>query len=284
VECSLEERKIKATESGKAAAKMPLDPTWVYAVNLAKREFPSVGGHIVAIAALRSAQHKIFLDAPHVGDHPWKAFGHPTSDHITELNALYTYERMRVSVKDEALLNNWCNHSLLDRQAMEAVIEVRDDCFEKLGGSQKWDDGFDASSDEEIRRVLARSLFRHTAFSKKRADVLTYHTVHGNWAGVLHPYSNLHQTGPAWIVYDKYTVGKAVPTLSFGTAIDPDWIKVGSRPKHMSHANAAKDLPYFQDDRLKRSVALGTIVQTQVKEALYRARGASAEQASKSWW
>jgi hypothetical protein len=66
---------------------------------------------------------------------------------------------------------------------------VRHDCFQKLDGSHKWDDSFDASSDEKIGRVLTRSLFRHTAFSKTKTDVLTYHTVHGNWAGVLHPYA-----------------------------------------------------------------------------------------------
>jgi hypothetical protein len=58
------------------------------------------------------------MDAADVGDHPWKAFGHPTSDHITELNALCMYERMRVSIQDKALLNRWCNHCLLDRQTM----------------------------------------------------------------------------------------------------------------------------------------------------------------------
>jgi HrpA-like RNA helicase len=220
------DRRLQITHQGQEAAKIPFDPMWAYAIQVANRECQDVVAHIIGIAALRSAQQPIFLDPPHIGYTPWQIFAYPASDHITELTALYMYEQQRVLIKSDDDLNNWCNHHLLDRRALEAVIGLRNAGL-RWGGTHKWDDKLVPSALTNIRRVLARSFFRNTAIAtKEESKVIEYRTIHMNNAGQLDMYSNLHATRPKWIVYDKFTLLGAVPTLSFGTAIDPEWIKV----------------------------------------------------------
>jgi hypothetical protein len=218
---------VKITPAGRAAAKKPLDPIWAYAVELARRERPSVVPHIVSIATLRSAQQEIFLDLKIFGYYPWKIFGDIHSDHITELKALYVYEKARASLETDEELNAWCNRHILSRRAMEAVIKARDQTVQQTGGSRDCYEKLDPSACTNIRWVLARSFFRHTAFAEKDSDLLQYRTVHKNVPGVLHMYSSLHRSRPKWIIYDKHDIGGHNATLSFGTAIDPAWIQVG---------------------------------------------------------
>jgi HrpA-like RNA helicase len=217
---------LEITNDGKLAAQSPLDPVWVYAVNLAKRHRPLCAQHIAAIAALRSSMHPIFtapLTHQAAGHLAMDCFADPSSDHLTELNALYAYEAAEEVIEDEDELNEWCQMRFLNRRVLDDVLLVRDMCAERMG----FDEGlnsFDSQARLDVRWVLARAFFRHTAF-KLDEQHPRYRTVHGNIETTLAVDSMLNTGVHPWIIYDKFTMGR-LPYLEKATAIDPAWIVV----------------------------------------------------------
>ncbi|KAI1174463.1 P-loop containing nucleoside triphosphate hydrolase protein [Nemania sp. FL0916] len=249
--------KLEITNDGKLAGQSPFDPMWASAINIARRHRPHCVQQIVGIAALRSSMHPIFmvpLSYQKVAHKMMTVFAYPLSDHITELNALYAYLRAGEVLEEEEDLNEWCHRHFLDRRVLDEVVSVRDLYLEREGIEEGPDSDVQVLSD--ICWVLARAFFRHCAFSTEASNP-SYRTVHGNFEAVLGVDSMLNTGFHPWIIYDKFSMGR-LPYLEKATAIDPAWIA---------------DLPYFQDDRLKKDWH-GNIVQTRLKEELDRVRAA----------
>jgi HrpA-like RNA helicase len=201
---------------------------WVYAVSLAKRHRPLCAQHIVAIAALRSSMHPIFVAAPNhqeVFYFAMNSFADPLSDHLTELNALYAYMAEEEALEDEDELNKWCHMRFLNRRVLDEVVHVRDMCVERMGVDER-PDKLSSQTRLDVRWILARAFFRHTAFSSKPDEEHPrYRTIHGNFQTVLAVDSTLNTGAHPWVIYDKFTIGQ-LPYLEKATAIDPKWIVV----------------------------------------------------------
>lgn len=201
---------------------------WTYAIELAKREHLQTVQHIISIAALRSSMHSIWLaPATHLAaaHAAMGFFADPSSDHLTELNALYAYAIAEDTIEDRADLNEWCRVRFLNRRSLDDVLLVSDMCFASTGVEPN-DEPFDGQIREDIRRVLARSFFRHIAVGHDASQgYMKYRTVHGNVEAGLAVDSVLNTGRHWWIVYDKFTIGQN-PYLVKATTIDPAWVAV----------------------------------------------------------
>ena len=202
---------------------------WAYTVELAKRERPLVAQHIVAIAALRTSMHSIYAIPPSYLAASFEAirqYADPLSDHITELTALYDYEVAEDTFSDQTTLNEWCNMRFLNRRVLDDVLSVRDMVIDKMNIHTSL-----ASLDEQtrldIRWILARAFFRHSAFLIKNSndEQARYRTIHGNVMALLAANSMLNTGTHQWVIYDEFTLGQH-PYLETATAIDPEWIVV----------------------------------------------------------
>jgi hypothetical protein len=173
--------------------------------------------------------HSIFaIPSSHqeVGYLATACFADPTSDHLTELNALYAYETAEEAIEDQDELNKWCWIRFLNRRVLDQVLNVRDMCVESMGVNDQLNT-FGTQPRLDVRWVLARAFFRHTAFSSKPAEGYSrYRTVHGNVESLLSVDSILNTGFHPWVIYDKFTMGQN-PYLDKATEIDPAWIVVG---------------------------------------------------------
>ncbi|KAK2601693.1 hypothetical protein QQS21_004768 [Conoideocrella luteorostrata] len=246
---------LEITDAGKLAAGAPFEPNWAYAIYLCKSEYPECAMHVVALAALHSSMHSIFVRPSthlHEAYRSLDRFVDPMSDHLTQLNALYAYENMESLLPDEDELNHWCWFRFLNRRELDNALYVRDMSIK----SMNIDTGsgvLDTQARLNVRKILAQAFFRQTALRRPSSneEEVFYRTIHGNHEALLGLESVLKTGAHPWIVYSSFKLGQN-PYLEQATAIDPRWIV---------------DLPYFQDDRLKRNWN-GDIVQTQVKNAL----------------
>jgi hypothetical protein len=219
---------MEITNDGKLAAQAPLDPKWVYAVDLAKRHRPHCAKHIVAIAALCSSMHSIWIGPrthQAVGHVTMDSFADPSSDHLTDLNALYAYETVEEKIKDGERLHKWRSSRFLNRRSLNDILHIRDMCVASMGVNAQLNT-YGSQDRLDIRWVLARAFFRHTAFISRSADERRqYRTVHGNSPALVEMDSMLSTGFHSWVIYDKFTMSQR-PYLETATAIDPAWIVV----------------------------------------------------------
>jgi pre-mRNA-splicing factor ATP-dependent RNA helicase DHX15/PRP43 len=259
--------KLELTESGREAAKCPVDPIWFYTIM--KGIECRCAYEVVAIAALMSTQNTIFL-RPHAfryaADLVREQFAHPLSDHLMHLNAFHAY----VLMKDEGNIDpaQWCEDHFLSMQILEEVCQIREGLMAYLRSTNKRLNSTpfkDPNYAANIRKALALGHFLKTAIKFKDTNYDVYKTVPGNHAALLHQESTQVGERPEWVVYGRFIhTGKQY--IQHVTVIDPRWIK---------------DLPAFQDDRLRKYESTD-FKQPYVRASLEKARtdAAQADQAN----
>ncbi|KAF5578508.1 pre-mRNA-splicing factor ATP-dependent RNA helicase PRP43 [Fusarium pseudocircinatum] len=157
-----------AAPAGKAAATLPIDLTWYNAFD----EAIKLGclSELIGIAALASVKNPIFL-RPHETQHAagllHRQFMAPLSDHMTELNTLYTYLHTKRNMSTEQLAT-WCNETLLSSKALEEALHLREGlirwCKTGLGVSEiSGLTPHDKDYHVNICKAITKGFFHHAA-------------------------------------------------------------------------------------------------------------------------
>ncbi|RBQ69715.1 hypothetical protein FVER14953_07632 [Fusarium verticillioides] len=156
------------TPAGKAAATFPIDLTWYNAFD----EAIKLGclSELIDIATLASVKNTIFLrphDTQHAAGSLHRQFMAPLSDHMTELNTLYTYLQTKRNMSTEQLAT-WCNETFLSSEALEEALGLREGliqwCKAKLGVSEI--SGLTPHDEDyhvKIRKAITKGFFHHAA-------------------------------------------------------------------------------------------------------------------------
>ncbi|KAI1390492.1 uncharacterized protein F4822DRAFT_152194 [Hypoxylon trugodes] len=185
-----------------------------------------------------SVQQSIFVrprSVRHVADLARAQFGHPSSDHLTYLNALNAYMRMKKeeTKKEEATKGagldpkKWCMDHFLSYGILEEVLRIREQLARMLG---KY--GYDFTSaafgtpdyEIKIRKALALSFFHQAAI--KVSGEGTCKTIHHDVPALIHWDSMLAEGDIEWIVYNRFTFTGGKQYIQTITAIEPEWIMV----------------------------------------------------------
>lgn len=214
-------------------------PIWYRALDVAQNM--NCLPEMITMAAVASNQESIYKRVPESAYGATyvarDAFADPQSDHITQLNVVYAY--MLAKENQARNLDTWCDEFLLNRQAIEEVIETRAHLGETVLGMRANFTITPLQSDTyrlNLRKALALGLFRHTAIREPGQE--TFRTIHSNQAAlVLHDSQLRTDLNVDWLVYsDLNAVGRQ--QFDTVTAINPEWI--------MGH-------DYFQVQRMPKS-------------------------------
>jgi pre-mRNA-splicing factor ATP-dependent RNA helicase DHX15/PRP43 len=151
---------------------------------------------------------------------PW------SSDHLTQLNALHAY--VRVKVQGNIDLGQWCFDAFLSSHVLEEVLligqQLQGIACQFLGESVRATPFVDENYDTNIRKALAQSFFHQSAFYTGKDDDI-YVTVNDNYEAGIHPESALVKSNYEWIIYNTFVhAGKQY--IQTVTAVDPAWLIV----------------------------------------------------------
>ncbi|KAI0409922.1 P-loop containing nucleoside triphosphate hydrolase protein, partial [Xylaria palmicola] len=228
----------KITESGMLAAKLPVDPKWVFAIEAAK-EF-DVHQHICGLAAIASVQNSMFIESythRQVLSVIRRQWAHPHSDHISQLNAFHAY--MSACNQNDIDIDTWCGEHLLNIHTLFEIRQIRKQVIERMTSLKPkgWMSSpkFDNETHLNIRKALARGLFFNTAV-RIRSGQPTFKTVHENQEILTNPRSTIEPDLFDWVVYNEANLS-IKPYMDIVTGIDPKWIM---------------DLPHFQLERMPK--------------------------------
>lgn len=185
------------------------------------------GLDMISLAAIASTQNSMFLrpmGVLRVAEMAHRRFASPTSDHITQLNLLHAY--YRVKGREPAVdLEQWCLEAFVDATVVEEVFKIRQqlrDMVQSILGQTLKGGLSDDQYETNIAKALARGMPHNIAFHKID-DV--YVTVHENFPALLEPNSVLVSKKVQWIVYDHIThVGKSY--IDTATRVKPEWLVV----------------------------------------------------------
>ncbi|KDN62326.1 putative pre-mRNA-splicing factor ATP-dependent RNA helicase prp43 [Colletotrichum sublineola] len=243
------------TQSGRLAAKCPLDPVWYRAIEAGAKLGCSM--NIVDIALLCNSQSSIFLRPPQyrqVADVARTAFAHPLSDHLTLTNAFDAYMQVRRIHQQENPpkfdLGVWCTDHFLNMEALEQVRIARQRLSPFLSDVAKIPPTSASVMDTtSVRKALAIAFHTHSAIHHTGDE---YRTVHENTPALLSPLSFLVGANYEWIVYTNFHMGGGKQYLQIATAIKAEWLV---------------DLPFFQEARMPKT-GNGGLRQPNVKSSL----------------
>ncbi|KAI0125863.1 P-loop containing nucleoside triphosphate hydrolase protein [Xylariales sp. AK1849] len=245
----------KLTTLGRIAETCPIDPNWVVVIEESKAL--RCMNEIVTLAAIASSQHPIFLRPyahRYVADAARAQFGHPKSDHITQLNAFLAF--MRTKLETVIPPEQWCKDHFLSFRVLEEVEQTRAQLKRHFDPREIF--GSNAFSHPDystnILKALALGLFNQSAIKMSGDE---YRTVHDNQPALLHAESALVGAPDKWVVYNTFTKPGAKHFIQTVSAIEPEWIM---------------HLPYFQDARLPKKANTMIFRQIAVKEFLDKAR------------
>lgn len=164
------------TESGRFAANTPVDPIWYHAIEIANSHGCTI--NVVDLAVVCNSRQDIFKLRPgfkQVASLAGGAFHHPTSEHLTLLNAFYAYIHVRaqhdrqqagkVPPSEQVDIRNWCNEHNLNLSALEerAHERLRVAAAIKSRGDIKAT-SVDAKNSEIVLKVLAIAFCSRSAF------------------------------------------------------------------------------------------------------------------------
>lgn len=217
------------TPSGRMAAKLPVHPVWYNAI--LKAHELNCSNEMVSLAALASTQHSIFVrpyGPRYAADtiKPW--FFHPTSDHLSQLNALHAY--VRTKLQGNIDIEQWCFDAFLSGRVLEEVLRIREQLLALargflVGGPRTTPFG-DEIYDTNIRKALAQSFFHQAALFAGKGDDI-YVTVHDNHSAGIHPESALVKSNYEWVIYNKF-IYSGKQHMQTVTAVDPAWLIVST--------------------------------------------------------
>ncbi|VUC26177.1 unnamed protein product [Clonostachys rosea] len=247
------------TPNGRVAARLSVHPKWLNAFLEGQKN--GCLREMIDLAAIASTQHPIFSRPPparFVADIAHQRFACPSSDHISQLNALHAYESA-MKTENRLRINQWCFDAFLDRRALGEVVRIRDQLVTTLqtmlNNTKEICAPDDVEYDTQIRKTLARSFFYQCAIKNSGGNYYLYKTVHEGQPAGIHPESALCWGNKEWIVYSEF-VSSGTPYLQTVTAVDPAWLI---------------DLDFFQDENLPKTVT-GDFKQPRVKTSLDKAR------------
>lgn len=162
---------LTITETGKLAAKLPVDPIWYCALSAAVKH--GCVSEVVSLAAISSIQGDIRVQpkgpiASEASDVAWSHVAHPLSDHITQLNALHAF--MRTKAEEKVDLERWCLDHFVFKPAMDEVCQLREQIkniwtrelkqsYLSLSLAKRTEPGYSTA----VRRALAEGLLTRTA-------------------------------------------------------------------------------------------------------------------------
>ncbi|KAF5710644.1 ATP-binding protein PRP16 [Fusarium mundagurra] len=195
------------TPAGEAAATLPIDFIW----HNTFEEAVKLGclSELIDIAALASVKNPIFLrshETQHAADSLHRQFMAPFSDHMTELNTLYTYLHTKRNMSTQELAT-WCDETFLSFASLEEALKLRQDlirwCKEKLGVSEiSVLNPHDKDYHVKIRKAIAKGFFHHAAIRDISDPPNQYRTLKNSpvW---IRPNSALGGRDWEWVVYHK---------------------------------------------------------------------------------
>ncbi|KAI1869695.1 uncharacterized protein JN550_005676 [Neoarthrinium moseri] len=183
------------TIDGRRAARLPIDQIW-YRVLEAGNSLGCLED-ICAIVAISCSQYPIwtrpiaFQDAADMMDRC--QFAHPLFDHITDLNALHAYGRVKAEGKID--LPAWCHDHFLSQSTLEHIMKSRRGLAEKC---------------QRVFQALAKGLVTQSAMLKKGHTL--HVTVQHNQPGLIHPESCVIYAGKK---VDAHIKGDAFPAYEW---------------------------------------------------------------------
>jgi pre-mRNA-splicing factor ATP-dependent RNA helicase DHX15/PRP43 len=202
-------------------------PVWYNAI--LKAHELNCSEEMISLTALASTQHSIFVrpyGVRYAADavRPW--FFDPSSDHLSQLNALHAY--VRTKSQENIDMEQWCFDAFLSRRVLEEVLLIREQLLALTHGFPY--DGprsipfGDKNCNTNIRKALAQSFFRQSALHTGKGDDL-YVTVHDNHPAGIHSESALVKRNYEWVIYNTfiYSGKQYIQTV---TAVDPIWLIV----------------------------------------------------------
>ncbi|KZL66600.1 pre-mRNA splicing factor ATP-dependent RNA helicase PRP43 [Colletotrichum tofieldiae] len=243
------------TQSGRLAAKCPLDPIWYRAIQAGTKIGCAM--NIVDIALLCSSQSPIFMRPAQyrqVADLAKTAFAHPLSDHLTLTNAFDAYmqaRRIHQQVNGPKFdLGIWCTDHFLNMQALEQVRIARLELGHFLANVAKIPPTRTSIVDmTSVRKALAIAFHTHSAIHRTGDE---YRTVHENTPALLSPLSSLVGGNYEWIVYTNFFTGGARQYLQIATAIKAEWLVEARLPKTGNGGLRQPDVKRSLDDAKAR--------------------------------
>uniref|UniRef100_A0A7S3DUD6 RNA helicase n=1 Tax=Entomoneis paludosa TaxID=265537 RepID=A0A7S3DUD6_9STRA len=207
------------TEIGYQMSELPLDPQLAKLI-LTSSDY-GCSSEIASIVACLSVP-QIFMrphDSAKAADAAKAQFIKEDSDHITMLNAFYSYEATPQSGRKQ-----WCWDNFINDRAMQNAANVRN---QLLGIMKKLDiplissdtkgDGSFAFTD--IRRALTSAMFMQVAYKQRTGEYLT---AKDNQLVSIHP-SSVVTSRPEWVLFEEF----ALTTKNFirtVTVTSVDWL------------------------------------------------------------
>ncbi|KAF5687913.1 putative ATP-binding PRP16 [Fusarium denticulatum] len=236
------------TPAGKVAATLPIDLPWYNAFD----EAIKLGclSELIDIAALASVRIHIFLrphETQHAAGSPHGQFMVPWSDHMTELNALYTYLHTKRNLSTQELAI-WCHDTFLSSASLEEALDLREDlirwCKANFGVSEiSVLSPHDKDYYSKIRKAIAKGFFYHAVIRDVSDQANQYWTLKRSpvW---IHPNSALRDRNWEWVVYHKIE-----PTgfqyMDRCTAIEVGWLLIRGEEKEGEGSGLGMEL-FFQ--------------------------------------
>ncbi|RDB16014.1 putative ATP-dependent RNA helicase prh1 [Hypsizygus marmoreus] len=189
------------TPLGLQMALFPLEPIHARAV-LASRE-NGCTLEVLDIISVLSASSKLFVDITEQRETAAEArrmFTHPSSDHLTILNAVRAYGEIVAGSAGKAARKDWCRkHFLNERTLLEASeirVQLRQTCG-RMGIDWKISCG---DKEEPVVKSLAYGLAQNSAFLQPDGS---YKQTMGQSVVKIHPSSVLCEKKVPAIVYDE---------------------------------------------------------------------------------
>ncbi|RKP20147.1 P-loop containing nucleoside triphosphate hydrolase protein [Rozella allomycis CSF55] len=214
------------TKLGEKMSKFPLD------AKLAKVLLTSTDVSIIIdVVSLLSVENIFFT--PSTRDEHLKEkvlanraiFASPTGDHITLLNAFYSYLKNR---KDP----NWCEMNCINKKSMDQVLviycyllykKIRKqlvDISKRLGLEVSENSDRNSIDKESILKCFLAGFFNNTAFLQADGS---YSTLMNNTTVFIHPSSVLVGKKPACVTFNELVLTSKCYMRGI-SVIEPDWI------------------------------------------------------------
>ncbi|GKT97746.1 LOW QUALITY PROTEIN: pre-mRNA splicing factor ATP-dependent RNA helicase PRP43 [Colletotrichum tofieldiae] len=242
------------TQSGRLAAKCPLDPIWYRAIQAGTKIGCAM--NIVDIALLCSSQSPIFMRPAQyrqVADLAKTAFAHPLSDHLTLTNAFDAYmqaRRIHQQVNGPKFdLGIWCTDHFLNMQALEQVRIARLELGHFLANVAKIPPTRTSIVDmTSVRKALAIAFHTHSAIHRTGDE---YRTVHENTPRSCHHSALWWRKLRVDCVHQFFHRG-ARQYLQIATAIKAEWLVEARLPKTGNGGLRQPDVKRSLDDAKAR--------------------------------
>lgn len=210
------DEELNLTEKGKMMAELPLEPE--LASMLIESPRFNCSNEVLSLVALLSSPN-IFVrpkEKAQEADRAKAAFVHADGDHLTMLNAYYSY----ISNGRDA---NWCFRNYLNQKSLRSADSVREQLLNMMQNQFKLPIcSTDFSSRAyyiNIQRAILAGYFMHVAHFERSGHYLT---IRDDQVVNIHP-SSVVDRKPEWLVYHEFvlTTRNFIRTV---TVIQPEWL------------------------------------------------------------